>query len=80
MVPAGFLPVHKSSPLVPIQPGRDGHCLSHFCIYMTLKKTGESKFLHFVSVYSSQSDHSGRAVWGMNCLRSLEHWDRGFES
>jgi hypothetical protein len=26
------------------------------------------------------ADHSGRAVWGMNCLRSLERWDRGFES
>jgi hypothetical protein len=25
-------------------------------------------------------DHSGRAVLGMNCLRSLERWDRGFES
>jgi hypothetical protein len=25
------------------------------------------------------ADDSGRAVWGMNCLRSLEHWDRGFE-
>jgi hypothetical protein len=25
-------------------------------------------------------DHSGRAVYGMNCLRPLEHWDRGFES
>jgi hypothetical protein len=24
--------------------------------------------------------HSGRAVWGMNCLRSLGRWDRGFES
>jgi hypothetical protein len=23
--------------------------------------------------------HSGRAVWGMNCPRSLEHWNRGFE-
>jgi hypothetical protein len=25
-------------------------------------------------------DHSGRAVWSMKCLRSLEHWDRGFQS
>jgi hypothetical protein len=25
-------------------------------------------------------DHSGRAVLGMNCLRSFKHWDRGFES
>jgi hypothetical protein len=25
-------------------------------------------------------DHNGRAVKGMNCLLSLERWDRGFES
>jgi hypothetical protein len=24
--------------------------------------------------------HSGRAVQGMNCLRSLKHWGRGFET
>jgi hypothetical protein len=24
--------------------------------------------------------HSGRAVWGMNCLCPLERWDHGFES
>jgi hypothetical protein len=29
---------------------------------------------------SKGTDHSGRAVKGMNCLRSLKHWDRGFES
>jgi hypothetical protein len=26
------------------------------------------------------ADHSGRAVKDANCLRSLEHWDHGFES
>jgi hypothetical protein len=25
-------------------------------------------------------DHSGRAVWGINCLRFLAHWGRGFET
>jgi hypothetical protein len=25
------------------------------------------------------ADHSGCAVWGMKCLRPLEHWERGFE-
>jgi hypothetical protein len=25
------------------------------------------------------TDYSGRAVWGMNCLRLLGSWDRGFE-
>jgi hypothetical protein len=29
---------------------------------------------------SNLADHSGRAVYGMNCLRSPERWDRGFES
>jgi hypothetical protein len=24
--------------------------------------------------------HSGRAVWGVNRFRHVEHWDRGFES
>jgi hypothetical protein len=28
-----------------------------------------------------RADHSGRrAVWGMNCLRPLKHWECGFES
>jgi hypothetical protein len=27
-----------------------------------------------------KADHSGRAVKGMNCFRSLERWNRGFES
>jgi hypothetical protein len=27
-----------------------------------------------------EADHSGRAVEGMNRLRLLEHWRRGFES
>jgi hypothetical protein len=26
------------------------------------------------------ADHSGSTVLDMNCLRSLESWDRGFES
>jgi hypothetical protein len=28
----------------------------------------------------NNTDHSGRAVWGMNCLPSLGRWDRWFES
>jgi hypothetical protein len=39
----------------------------------------------YVKIYQSDvslfaDDHSGRTVWGMNCLRPLERWDRGFES
>jgi hypothetical protein len=29
---------------------------------------------------ANKADQSGRSVWGMNCLRSLEHYDRRFES
>jgi hypothetical protein len=36
--------------------------------------------LIFVDCNGSGEDHGGRAVQGMNCLRSLERWDRGFES
>jgi hypothetical protein len=42
-----------------------------------------SRQLNFGFSVCSQSfvDHSERAVYGMmNCLRSLENWDRGFES
>jgi hypothetical protein len=31
-------------------------------------------------VYILVANHSGRAVYGMNCLCLLECWDRGFES
>jgi hypothetical protein len=42
------------------------------CIYV---------YVTFYELYCvSSADHSGRAFWGMNCLRSLERWDRGFES
>jgi hypothetical protein len=34
----------------------------------------------FFVVRSLQTDYSGRAVWGMNCLRPLEHWEREFAS
>jgi hypothetical protein len=34
----------------------------------------------FVSVYLKKADHSGHAVYGMDCLRPLKHSDRRFES
>jgi hypothetical protein len=37
-------------------------------------------FVFFDQYISVVAEHSGRAVWGMNCLRSLERWDRGFDS
>jgi hypothetical protein len=35
---------------------------------------------HFMLCDLRSADHIGRAVWGMNCLRPLENWGRGFES
>jgi hypothetical protein len=29
---------------------------------------------------SLNADHSGRAVWGMNCIRPLKHWGHVFKS
>jgi hypothetical protein len=36
--------------------------------------------MNYQSIKMWKADHGGRAVWGMNCLRPLERWDRGFES
>jgi hypothetical protein len=36
--------------------------------------------MEFVTRIRHMAGHSGCAVYGMHCLRSLEHWDRGFES
>jgi hypothetical protein len=34
----------------------------------------------FIWYLGKHAEHSGRAVWSMNCVRWLERWDRGFES
>jgi hypothetical protein len=34
---------------------------------------------YFHGLCNDAADHSGRPVCSMNCLRSLERWDRGFE-
>jgi hypothetical protein len=36
--------------------------------------------INYIHATAPGADHSGRVVWGMNCLRSLERWDLGFES
>jgi hypothetical protein len=38
------------------------------------------QLINFIWSKQEFADHSGRAVYGMKCLRPLEHWDRGFES
>jgi hypothetical protein len=50
-----------------------------------INMTGENHLSTPIYLYNSLSipscaDHSGRAVKGMNCLRSLERWDYVFES
>jgi hypothetical protein len=35
---------------------------------------------YLFKIHFNLADQSGRAVWGMNRLRPLEHWDRGFGS
>jgi hypothetical protein len=39
-----------------------------------------SETKNWKKVKKDMAGHSGRAVSGMKCLRSLEHWDVGFES
>jgi hypothetical protein len=40
----------------------------------------QGKLYIFVCHILRTADHSGGSVYGMNCLRSLERWDREFES
>jgi hypothetical protein len=35
--------------------------------------------MNFASVIHHVADQSGRGILGMNCLRSLERWGRGFD-
>jgi hypothetical protein len=50
-------------------------------LYKINLKSGSHRSVRCISFnIKNVSDHSGRAVWGTNCLRSLEHWDRGFQS
>jgi hypothetical protein len=38
---------------------------------------GEGTSFRDLSIVTA--DYSVRAVWGMNCFRTLQRWDRGFE-
>jgi hypothetical protein len=33
----------------------------------------------YLDLQICSTDHNSRAVYGLNCLRTLKHWDRGFE-
>jgi hypothetical protein len=61
------------------------HTISYAIINMyslsTTAKASEYKGLkHQTMLYTLSAGHSGRAVQGMKYLRSLERWDRVFES
>jgi hypothetical protein len=48
---------------------------SHCCVVRQI-----SRLCYFEAARNIGADHSGRAVEGMNCLRSPERWDHEFES
>jgi hypothetical protein len=50
------------------------------CLCATCNSASQFNEYYLHTCIKFQADHSSRAVWGMKCLRSLEHWDRGFES
>jgi hypothetical protein len=52
------------------QENKDWHS-SNFCLCLQTKR--------IVLVKYDRADHGGNAVYGRNCIRSLERWDRGFE-
>jgi hypothetical protein len=65
-------------------------CLIYHAVYHHLDTNRSLYFTNFSSTFKMKSSYvcwnkwfysyGGRAVWGMNCLRSLERWDCGFES
>jgi hypothetical protein len=64
-------------------------CLSSHCLAMGICVTifsseGPSPYMiDYIQYYfrkNYKAEHSGRAVWDINRIRSLEHWVRGFES
>jgi hypothetical protein len=42
--------------------------------------TSTPTYADLINVFNFLGDHSGGAVWTINCLHPLKHCDRGFES
>jgi hypothetical protein len=61
------------SSILKTEAKRSSETLVHFT-RSTRRHIPEDGILHCLA------DNGGRSVWGMNCLRPLEHWGRGFES
>jgi hypothetical protein len=79
-----LLSTHLSSP----PEACDSPIRQHIIISSVFEFGTVYQILHLASyrlrkfnlLFSVIADHSGRVVYGMNCLRPLERWDRGFES
>jgi hypothetical protein len=50
-----------------------------FCIIAS-RLVSSKMTIYLFQVYFNDTGHGSRAVWGINCLRSLGRCDRGFES
>jgi hypothetical protein len=61
---------------------RDKSIWQHSCTLRHGKGTGKSRVPNIGAGWCelSAADHGGCAVQSMNCLRTLEYWDSGFES
>jgi hypothetical protein len=53
---------------------------SFYCILFSFSPSYKVLPQVLIAIIILTAGHSSRAVWSMNRLRSLEHWDRGFES
>jgi hypothetical protein len=51
---------------------------NYWAVHQVVSTTSTARECHLV--VPQMVHHCGRAVSGLNCLRSLEHWDLGFES
>jgi hypothetical protein len=54
--------------------------VTQFKFFIAVIPGTETVLFDFRSLSTLSADHGGRAALGMNILRSLERWDRGFES
>jgi hypothetical protein len=58
----------------------DNRSVSNILTDKNVEILSPTRYENLMEVTIVCADHSGRAVYGMKCLRPLEHWHRGFES
>jgi hypothetical protein len=49
-----------------------------YLLLLEILYSNETWYLNLRKDIDWGDDHSGRAVYGVNCFRPLERWDRGF--